>query len=127
MKTQNQIKEEGRFTIIVTLLAIYFTLIVALLATIFPAAQAQSLNAGDLDPTFGNGGKVTTAISQFEGALDVLIQPDGKIIAVGTSMVRYNPDGSLDNTFGTGGIATVGDIINGAVLLSNGKIVAALS
>src|SRR5207249_1071283 len=77
-------------------------------------------SAGALDPTFGVGGKVTTGtIDDFcdEGpgsvsAAAVAIQPvDGKIVVVGTSSVghhsfavaRYNPDGSLDNTFGTNG------------------------
>jgi uncharacterized delta-60 repeat protein len=48
-----------------------------------------------------------------------VLQPNGKIIVVGESyadtsdiaLVRYNPDGSLDPTFGTGGILTT-DIMN---------------
>ncbi|NUQ63012.1 MAG: hypothetical protein HUU20_11010 [Pirellulales bacterium] len=68
---------------------------------------------GSFDSGFGAGGVVTT---DFDGALDyardVAVAPDGKIVAVGTTwsggtddiaMARYNPDGSLDTTFGTGG------------------------
>jgi uncharacterized delta-60 repeat protein len=74
--------------------------------------------AGDLDTSFGVGGKVVTDVSQAgssdEFAHDVAIQPDGKIIAVGQAVnstngtsdfavIRYNPDGSLDTSFGIGG------------------------
>ena len=71
------------------------------------------LSAGALDPTFGNGaGYVTTSFStRGDTAQSVVVQPDGKIIAIGISsdltsnaeLVRYNADGSLDTSFGTGG------------------------
>jgi uncharacterized delta-60 repeat protein len=68
------------------------------------------LNAGLLDPTFGTGGKVTT---HFMGN-GLALQSDGKIVVVGRTsalpspfvVARYNPDGSLDTTFGTGGTVT---------------------
>src|SRR5436190_1243302 len=63
---------------------------------------------GELDPTFGNGGKVIDESGY--GSYDVAIQPDGKIVAVGISLggsegtqiavARYNIDGSTDTTFG---------------------------
>lgn len=72
--------------------------------------------AGVLDPSFGTGGIVTTnfsATSRDEGT-DVLVQPDGKIVVAGRSAVvgvnfdfalaRYRTDGSLDSTFGSGGM-----------------------
>ena len=118
MKLQHQIKR-----------GLLFTLIFSLLASYIYVAQAQSSGPGSLDPSFSGDGKVTTIINQTDTALDVLIQSDGKIIAVGTSMVRYNPDGSLDNTFGTGGIAlgdiNNGDVVTSAALQQNGKIVVA--
>lgn len=72
---------------------------------------------GQLDPTFGDGGRVLT---DFTGTADtayaLAIQPDGKIVAAGTTtgagtasdfaVARYNPDGSLDGSFGTGGKVT---------------------
>ena len=74
------------------------------------------LNAGGLDPTFGTGGIVLTSFppvsKKFHGtggnAFDVAIQSDGKIVAVGWGLhdfavARYNTNGSLDTTFGTGG------------------------
>ena len=69
--------------------------------------------AGAIDPTFGNGaGYVTTSLSTFsDTASSVFVQPDGKILATGGSgattsagLVRYNTDGSLDGSFGTGGV-----------------------
>lgn len=70
---------------------------------------------GTLDSTFGPGGKVTTKIRFADRANDVVVQPDGKIIAAGSSgdssigtnfaLVRYNADGSLDPSFGSGGVA----------------------
>ena len=78
-------------------------------------ALARYSTNGDLDPTFGSGGRVTTAIGNMDDrATAVAIQPDGKIVAAGSSftngtgygfaLVRYNPDGSLDNTFSGDGI-----------------------
>src|SRR5689334_6604478 len=60
-----------------------------------------------LDPSFGNGGVTTLAVgSSSTGANDVVVQPNGKIVAVGftddlphgfdTVLVRYNDDGTLD-------------------------------
>lgn len=92
---------------------------------------------GALDTTFGPGGTVTTAISQDGGdeVRGLALQPDGKIVAAGTAgrlsfaLARYNSDGTLDATFGTGGIVTTDltsgfDIANGVVIQANGKIVA---
>jgi uncharacterized delta-60 repeat protein len=67
---------------------------------------------GTLDTGFGGSGIVTTSIgSGADEAYDVAIQPDGKILVVGGSsgkfaLVRYNTNGSLDGSFGTGGIVT---------------------
>ncbi|MGB7202687.1 MAG: FG-GAP-like repeat-containing protein [Pyrinomonadaceae bacterium] len=71
---------------------------------------------GDLDKTFDADGKTTTSIGVYDEARDVAIQPDGKIVVVGfyddgivglpdldLSLTRFNADGSLDTTFGTGG------------------------
>jgi uncharacterized delta-60 repeat protein len=68
---------------------------------------------GSLDPTFGAGaGYVTTSLGAGNSAATVLIQPDGKILAAGGEtgpgngfVTRYNPDGSLDTSFGAGGTA----------------------
>jgi uncharacterized delta-60 repeat protein len=99
--------------------------------------------AGSLDPSFGGTGIVTTSFPRctLQIPYAVLIQPwDGKIIAAGTAyqsqanmaVARYNPDGSLDTGFGSGGKATAqgADAENGAAALyphdgtaNDGKIV----
>lgn len=91
--------------------------------------------AGSPDATFGTNGKVTTDISGDDRATAVAVQPDGKIVvAGGTSsdfaVVRYNPNGSLDPSFGAGGKTTIsfgsgGDLATGIALQPDGKIVVA--
>jgi uncharacterized delta-60 repeat protein len=68
---------------------------------------------GDLDPSFGSGGTVETAIGAESVATGIAIQPDGKILVGGWShpekgfaLARYRTDGSLDAEFGSGGIVT---------------------
>ena len=69
---------------------------------------------GSLDTSFGNGGKVTTAIGSAAAAVSALaVQPDGKIVGAGSGFVnskeeftlaRYNANGSTDTSFGSGGV-----------------------
>lgn len=61
---------------------------------------------GNNDVSFGNHGAVVTPFGGGgQGAEDVALQADGKILVIGSSgLVRYNTDGSLDTSFGTGGI-----------------------
>jgi uncharacterized delta-60 repeat protein len=97
---------------------------------------------GSLDESFGAGGHVMTDIF---GVADVpralVLQPDGKLVAAGNAKIdggahghfalaRYNPDGSLDESFGLGGIATTeipgpNGTANALVLQPDGKFVAA--
>ena len=67
-----------------------------------------------LDATFGNNGKVIfDKVDASEQATCIAKQSDGKIIAAGTFITRYNLDGSVDTTFGTNGFintfSTLGD------------------
>jgi uncharacterized delta-60 repeat protein len=91
---------------------------------------------GSLDPTFGTGGQVTTDFSGGnDQAFGVAIQSDGKIVVAGVAtidfaLVRYNPDGSLDTRFGTGGKVTTdfsgdSDHAHGVAIQPDGKIVVA--
>ena len=79
-------------------------------------ALARYLPNGPLDPSFGSGGKVVTdaGSDDFDSAYALALQPDGKIIASGSTcchagesgvLVRYTPSGSLDRSFGKSGIA----------------------
>jgi uncharacterized delta-60 repeat protein len=104
-------------------------------------ALARYSPNGILDTTFGSDGKVTTAVSTADDfAASVVVQPNSLIIAggntVGTAgdrecaLVRYNPDGSLNQTFGVGGIVITAvsagdDSFDALVLQSDGKLVAA--
>jgi uncharacterized delta-60 repeat protein len=55
---------------------------------------ARLTTNGNLDPTFGNGGMLTTFLQGNEGVAALLIQPDGKIVAVGYS--ENNATGVVD-------------------------------
>ena len=66
-----------------------------------------------LDRSFSADGGVLTDFGGFEEASAVVVQPDGKLVAAGTAFVggnrdfalaRYQPDGSLDTGFGSGGL-----------------------
>ncbi len=71
---------------------------------------------GKLDPSFGSGGRVITPIGSGDDiARQVIVRGDGKLIAVGRSRVgsnwniaiaQYTSGGTLDTSFGTGGIVT---------------------
>ncbi len=95
---------------------------------------------GQLDSSFGVNGIVTTDFwgGGDDQAMSMCLQPDGKIILGGKSLspgnafdfalARYNIDGTLDNTFGTGGLVTTdiagfNDYGNCVRLQSDGKIV----
>lgn len=103
-------------------------------ATPVPTSAAP----GALDPTFGRGGIVTTDIADSGGedrASAIAIDADGRIVVVGTSspeehtyrlaLVRYEPDGRLDQSFGQGGLVTAGFSGSAVVIDSNGRIVVA--
>src|SRR5262245_36209633 len=99
--------------------------------------------AGDLDPSFGAGGTVTT---DFSGSSDigeaVAIQANGRIVVGGQScsplpsgtcdfsLARYLSSGVLDASFGTGGKVTTDfggtyDAGQSLALQADGKIVLA--
>ncbi len=74
-------------------------------------ALVQIAPTGALDPSFGAGGVVTTALAQDAQATGIVLEGDGKIVVTGgnegeLALLRYNADGSLDTTFGNGGIAS---------------------
>ncbi|MGH9038582.1 MAG: hypothetical protein ACRD0O_22720, partial [Acidimicrobiia bacterium] len=113
---------------------------------------------GRLDPGFGSGGRVWTdlvtvgwpgldgavaggvAALGSSAAYAVAVQPDGRIVVAGTTssgastawaLIRYLPDGRLDDGFGSGGLAvtdfdaTTDDVASTLVLLPDGRIAAA--
>jgi uncharacterized delta-60 repeat protein len=104
-------------------------------------ALARYLSDGSLDPEFGSGGIVTTQAGGYESSLYGLALDDsGRIIAVGAAgnandqdmgVARYNPDGTLDSTFGAAGVAQIStgpgieDIAHAVATQADGKVVVA--
>jgi uncharacterized delta-60 repeat protein len=87
---------------------------------------------GSLDGAFGTGGKVVTPFGFQAGINGLVRQPDGKLFAVGglntPLAARYNADGSLDASFGSGGTVRYFGLSGRAsevVLQPDGKAVAA--
>jgi uncharacterized delta-60 repeat protein len=87
--------------------------------------------AGSLDPTFGSNGIATTPGTSFAAAA---LQSNGKIVAVGAgsngpTVLRYDTNGALDSTFGTGGQVTLNNNDSGSAfavaIQSDGKILVA--
>jgi uncharacterized delta-60 repeat protein len=93
---------------------------------------------GDLDTTFGSGGKKTVNFGGTDAARAVLVQPNGRVVAAGGGgpassfcVVRLrSANGTLDPTFGSGGKRVVDlgsddESVYGAALQPDGKIVLA--
>ncbi len=92
---------------------------------------------GHLDNAFGNSGLVTSTVSDQANGNDLTLQPDGKIVVTGSSwdgyttnrlLLRYNADGSPDDTFINDQVLVITDedTIGQAVALQpGGKIVVA--
>src|ERR1044071_3789345 len=106
-------------------------------------ALARYNSSGTLDGTFGKGGKVVfDFFGSFDQANGAVLQPDGKIIVVGSAsydannrdigfaLARFNTDGSTDFSFGTGGKQITGFYgagakAHGILLQPDGKFVVA--
>src|SRR5712671_6649117 len=94
------------------------TCLASFVATTTLAVLTQSLvaQAGLPDPTFGGQGFVRINSGQTTSANGLAVQGDGRIVFVGRANGSPNPswvigrtldDGSLDGTFGTGGITVI--------------------
>ena len=98
------------------------------------ALAGGAVASGSNDLSFGTKGVV---VSNFSGAArSVNLQSDGKIVVFGSEdkitsedrLVRYNPDGTLDNSFGNGGIVITGDFVGmygwlESAIQADGKII----
>jgi uncharacterized delta-60 repeat protein len=98
-------------------------------------ALARYNTDGSLDSSFDGDGRATTP---GNGINDIVIQSDGKIVAAGSvgvelpdfALARFNTDGSLDTSFGSGGLVVTDffnsiDSIQAIALQSDQKIVVA--
>lgn len=98
------------------------------------------LTNGDLDVTFGNSGYVTLLVGNNCSASSVSLQTDGKILVAGTTyaqsgnilgsdimILRFNSDGTKDNTFGINGLRVINlnytQTINSMLIQNNGSII----
>lgn len=101
------------------------------------AASPGLAAGGDLDPSFGDGGKVLTDFGGQDEADAALVLPSGKIVVVGGGsapptagffLARYKANGDLDPTFGIGGLVRTTDegliVATDAALIRDGRIVA---
>jgi uncharacterized delta-60 repeat protein len=112
-------------------------------ANSYSVSLARFYPDGRIDSTFSQDGKVITSLSQEDDvAHSIYLLPEGKILLAGLTtngstqyfaLVRYLPDGNLDMSFGTGGIATYTlitggyQIMKGIAIQPDGKIVLAAS
>lgn len=108
-------------------------LVVLLMSTALPATAA----AGDMDATFGAGGKVSTDFGSISLANAVAETTAGRVVAVGQfgevstsdfALARYVAKGALDPTFGSGGKVTTSftddsDVARAVAVQADGKIV----
>ncbi|MEV0175179.1 calcium-binding protein [Streptomyces sp. NPDC050803] len=116
------------------------TVAATVLALVLTLPGTAAAAPGDLDPAFSGDGKVLADFGYDETGNDVALQPDGRIVTVGSTggdfttsdfaLTRHNPDGTPDTTFGiAGGVATdttpaaLDDWANAVTLQPDGKIV----
>ena len=133
-------RRRTRLASVLTLGLAAMLILMVLAPLAFPGLLYRQLSAGDLDPTFGHGGKVFTDFATYsaDSCRKVLIQPDGRLLAVGRSersgrmdfaVVRYNANGSRDSRFGDGGVVftPLGEEVEATAvaLQPDGKIVVA--
>jgi len=86
-------------------------------AVVITSSTLALAQAGSLDSTFGTGGIFATTFTQYDVTINsaAAIQSDGKIVLGGTiplgqgqigALLRLNTNGTLDSSFGSGGIVT---------------------
>jgi uncharacterized delta-60 repeat protein len=98
------------------------------------AVILRYLADGTLDTGFGSGGTVTYDSGGADDIQDLVVQGDGRIVAVGkagsdTLVLRLNTDGSLDTGFSGDGVFTIDtggtDLAAAVALQADGRIVVA--
>src|SRR5262245_44883205 len=119
-----------------------WTLAAILFGVPFLAAASAWAAAGDFDPAFGDDGRVLTEVDHVENSIfyQVARQTDGKLVAAGyaeaegqgavVGVARYQPNGTLDPSFGTGGVVLTPfgsyyPLVEGVLVQPDGRIVVA--
>jgi uncharacterized delta-60 repeat protein len=93
----------------------------------FDSAVARYKPDGDLDASFGVGGRVTTPERERDAPVtqSFVLQSDGKVLLGRRSLIRFNANGSLDTGFGSRGqVSLSGWAASGLAIQSDGRIVA---
>ncbi len=122
----------------------WLTALAGVLSLALACAPSALAAPGDLDSSFGDGGRVTLTPAGREAVYsDVAIQPDGKIVLAGytnsstgdtdIAVTRLNSNGTPDQGFGSGGTLAINtdfagrrnDLGNAVTLQPDGKIVVA--
>jgi len=90
----------------------------------YALAMARLLSTGSPDTSFGTGGKVLLQVGESAECRALALQPDGKVVAVGSTYpqgpmlaVRLLLNGALDPAFASGGIDILGNLVPNAVLV----------
>ncbi|MBV9958555.1 MAG: VCBS repeat-containing protein [Acidobacteria bacterium] len=104
----------------------------------FVCLSAGLVQAGTLDTSFGSGGGAGTSVGFYDSTQKVFVLPDGKILVAGESAyvgfhayfpgpfaARFNPDGTLDTTYGNnGGYNPLNNVqVSDIILQPDGKLV----
>src|SRR5438128_3900097 len=101
------------------------------------AMEGRTLLSAGLDPHFGSGGIALADFGGSDQGYAMAVQNDGKVLMAGRAwnvnqydfgVVRFNTDGSLDTSFGTGGMVMTDlgsqfDAAYAMAVQTNGKIV----
>jgi uncharacterized delta-60 repeat protein len=90
-------------------------------------ALARFKSNGSVDNSFGTGGHVETLFLGIAGSAAIALQPDGKILMIGSNaLARFDSNGQLDTSFGTGGLSALPFLGAAAIALqSDGKLLIA--
>lgn len=113
--------------------------VIGIILAVALAGGLQAFAAGSLDPSFGSGGAVVIplAAEQRDFGKWIAVQPDGKTVIAAelgdfsldtntVILIRLNLNGTLDNTFGSGGKASTSQIhARGIAIQPDGKILVA--
>lgn len=101
--------------------------------------RIRLLTDGSMDPSFASGGPAIGGLTSTDTFVrDAVLQPDGKLVVLGSqsnlsvkyALLRYLPDGEIDDTFGVNGVCFFNPSwppswFGSLALLPDGKILAA--
>jgi uncharacterized delta-60 repeat protein len=108
------------------------------IVTVLGVVPLAGAAGGDLDPSFGEAGKVITPSGWLAFATAVAVQPDRRIVVGGHgadedgntrgTLIRYLSDGSVDRSFGDGGtvVADEGGSVSAVALQRDGRVIVAV-